>query len=235
MAHFVNKNSIIRKIWGSPDTTLFIFAGAAAEFAVNKAVDWLYFTGRLPADPLARLFSTVVYSQKIIFSELEDAHCAIDQVTAIHKGVEENRSAQIPDWAYRDVLFMLIAYSVSSFEVLQRKLSNAEKEEIFDVFYRVGLRMGLKDLPKNYSEFTIDLYRQYRKHLGDIRYWLLKQVQVLIVPKRVNELLSLGNKRYLIPILWLYKLSRKFGLDEVIIAAVLPQKYKEQVKGLSIK
>jgi hypothetical protein len=86
MAHFVNKNSIIRKIWGSPDTTLFIFAGAAAEFAVNKAVDWLYFTGRLPADPLARLFSTVVYSQKIIFSELEDAHCAIDQVTAIHKG-----------------------------------------------------------------------------------------------------------------------------------------------------
>jgi hypothetical protein len=110
----------------------------------------------------------------------------------------------------------------------------------------------LKDLPKNYSEwvvshhihlkkdtvyseFTIDLYRQYRKHLGDIRYWLLKQVQVLIVPKRVNELLSLGNKRYLIPILWLYKLSRKFGLDEVIIAAVLPQKYKEQVKGLSIK
>ena len=66
MAHFVGKNSIIREIWGSPDTTLFIFAGAAAEFAVNKAVDWLYFTGRLPADPLARLFSTVVYSQKII-------------------------------------------------------------------------------------------------------------------------------------------------------------------------
>jgi hypothetical protein len=248
MAHFVNKNSIIRKIWGSPDTTLFIFAGAAAEFAVNKAVDWLYFTGRLPADPLARLFSTVVYSQKIIFSELEDAHCAIDQVTAIHKGVEENRSAQIPDWAYRDVLFMLIAYSVSSFEVLQRKLSNAEKEEIFDVFYRVGLRMGLKDLPKNYSEwvvshhihlkkdtvyseFTIDLYRQYRKHLGDIRYWLLKQVQVLIVPKRVNELLSLGNKRYLIPILWLYKLSRSVRLDEVIITAVLPQKYKDRSRG----
>ena len=252
MAHFVNKNSIIRKIWGSPDTTLFIFAGAAAEFAVNKAVDWLYFTGRLPADPLARLFSTVVYSQKIIFSELEDAHRAIDQVTAIHKGVEENRGAQIPAWAYRDVLFMLIAYSVSSFEVLQRKLSDAEKEEIFDVFYRVGLRMGLKDLPKNYSEwliahhihlkkdtiyseFTVDLYQQYRKHLGYIRYWLLKQVQVLIVPKRVNELLSLGNTPYLMPVLWGYKLSRKFGLDELIITAVLPQKYKVQVKGLSIK
>lgn len=153
MAYFVAKNSIIRKIWGSPDTTLFIFAGAAAEFAVNKAVDWLYFTGRLPADPLGRLFSTVVYSQKIIFSELEDAHRAIDQVTMIHKGVEENRGMQIPDWAYRDVLFMLIAYSVSSFEVLQRKLMDDEKEEIFDVFYRVGARMGLKDLPSNYKEW----------------------------------------------------------------------------------
>jgi hypothetical protein len=54
---------------------------------------------------------------------------------------------------------------------------------------------------------------------------------VLIVPKRVNELLSLGNKRYLIPILWLYKLSRSVRLDEVIITAVLPQKYKDRSRG----
>jgi hypothetical protein len=67
MEYFSPKNSILRQIWGSPDTVLFIFAGSAAEFALNKAVDWLYFTGRLPADPLGRLFSTVVYSHKIIF------------------------------------------------------------------------------------------------------------------------------------------------------------------------
>ena len=251
MEYFVAKDSIIRKIWGSPDTTLFIFAGAAAEFAVNKAVDWLYFTGRLPADPLGRLFSTVVYSQKIIFSELADAHKAIDQVTSIHKSVELNRGAQIPDWAYRDVLFMLIGYSVSSFEVLQRKLSDEEKEEIFDVFYRIGQRMDLKHLPANYkewviahrehlqqdticSEFTIDLYKQYRKHLGFTRYRLLKQVQVLIVPKTINQLLSLGNTRYLIPAIWLYTLSRKFGLADVIITATLPKKYKAKVKGLRV-
>ena len=53
MKLFVAKNSIVRQIWGKSDTVLFIFAGAAAEFALNKAVDWLYFTGRLPADPLA--------------------------------------------------------------------------------------------------------------------------------------------------------------------------------------
>lgn len=54
--YFVAENSIVRQIWGRSDTVLFIFAGAAAEFALNKSVDWLYFTGRLPADPIGRLF-----------------------------------------------------------------------------------------------------------------------------------------------------------------------------------
>jgi hypothetical protein len=66
MQFFVEKNSIVRKIWGKSDTVLFIFAGASAEFALNKAVDWLYFTGKLPADPLGRLFSTVRYARKIV-------------------------------------------------------------------------------------------------------------------------------------------------------------------------
>lgn len=69
MEYFVDKNSVVRQIWGKGDTILLIFAGAAAEFALNKAVDWLYFTGRLPTDPLGRLFSTVFYAQKIVFSE----------------------------------------------------------------------------------------------------------------------------------------------------------------------
>ena len=59
MELFVEKDSVVRKIWGKGDTILFIFAGASADFALNKAVDWLYFTGKLPSDPLGRLFSTV--------------------------------------------------------------------------------------------------------------------------------------------------------------------------------
>lgn len=249
MKYFSKKNSIVQKIWGNPDTVLFIFAGAAAEFAVNKAVDWLYFTGRLPADPLGRLFSTVVYSHKIIFSELDAANRAIDQITAIHKSVEENRHAQIPDWAYRDVLFMLIYYSVTSFEVLYRSLNDGEKEEIYDAFYRVGQRMGLKELPQNYnnwviahnthlqndtvySDYTNDLYKQYLKHLGYIRYQILRQVQLMIVPKKIQELLKLGNVAYLMPVLWIYKLSRKLKLDGFILQMVMPKAYREQVKGL---
>src|SRR3954470_7975402 len=119
--YFVDEHSVVRRIWGNSDTILFIFAGAAAEFALNKAVDWLYFTGRLPADPLGRLFSTVTYSRAIMFSKKDAALRAIDAMTAIHAGVEARRAVTIPDWAYRDVLFLLIDYSIRSFELLQRK------------------------------------------------------------------------------------------------------------------
>ncbi|MER3470701.1 MAG: hypothetical protein C4330_05040 [Chitinophagaceae bacterium] len=67
--------------------------------------------------------------------------------------METARESVIPDWAYRDVLFMLIHYSIASFESLERKLSGEEKEEVFNVFYRVGVRMGLKELPSSYQEW----------------------------------------------------------------------------------
>jgi hypothetical protein len=91
MKYFVHPDSIVREIWGKADTILFIFAGAAAEFSLNKAVDWLYFTGRLPADPIGRLFSTVGYAKQIIFAEEGSAFAAIDRMNAIHSGVEANQ------------------------------------------------------------------------------------------------------------------------------------------------
>jgi uncharacterized protein (DUF2236 family) len=248
-ALFVDKNSIVREIWGKADTCLFIFAGAAAEFALNKAVDWLYFTGRLPADPLGRLFSTVIYARRIIFSDEETALQAIDQITAIHKSVEKNRGASIPDWAYRDVLFLLIGYSISSFELLDRNLKEAEKEEIFNVFYRVGMRMQLPDLPTTYnewlvmreghlkqnlvsSEFTIDLYRQYKKHLGLLRYIILKQVQLQLVPQAIKKMLPIVSVSWSKPLLWLYKILRKLKLEGPVKNALLPAKYKVQLLGI---
>lgn len=251
MKAFVNSDSIVRKIWGNADTILFIFAGASAEFALNKAVDWLYFTGKLPADPLGRLFSTVAYARMIVFTEYNNALKAIDQITAIHKNVENARGQQIPDWAYRDVLFMLIDYSIRSYEVLERKLSETEKGEVFDVFCRVGIRMGIEGLPTSYgtwkvmreqhladdmrrSLYSVDLFKQYRKHLGFVRYHLLKQVQAMIAPDRVRELLRLSKPLLLPPVLGLYKLSRKLGMDAVLKEAILPPGYKQQIKELNI-
>ncbi len=251
MEFFSPKGSIVRKIWSNADTILFVFAGASAEFALNKAVDWLYFTGKLPADPLGRLFSTVTYAQMIVFSDLEKANKAIDKITAIHAEVEANRHAQIPDWAYRDVLFLLVDYSVRCYELLYRKLSSAEKEEIYNTFYRMGLRMNLKDLPENYnnwiavreehlqqdlekSRFTIDLYKQYKKHLGLARFILLKEVQAQLVPQKVRKLLGLKKVSLLMLIVPFYKFSRRLQLDRLVKAVILPNAYKVQIKALDI-
>ncbi|UOE46866.1 DUF2236 domain-containing protein [Mucilaginibacter sp. SMC90] len=249
MDFFVDEHSIVRKIWGKADTILFIFAGAAAEFALNKAVDWLYFTGKLPADPLSRLFSTVAYSRQIIFSEREAALKAIDKINAIHKSVETERGSQIPDWAYRDVLFLLIDLSIRSYELLEKPLCLAEKTEVFDVFYNVGKRMQLKGLPINYehyvqmrqdhlehnlvnSAFTADLYQQYKKHLGFTRYHILKQAQLLTVPAQVSLQLPLGKIAWLWPVLTIYKTVKNLKPGKFFRDALLPVQYKTQIQGM---
>jgi hypothetical protein len=251
MKWFVAEGSIVRQIWGKADTVLFIFAGASAEFALNKAVDWLYFTGKLPADPLGRLFSTVLYARRIIFSDHDEATKAIDQITAIHQTVEGNRGSKIPDWAYRDVLFLLIDYSIRSFEVLERKLCDTEKAEIFEVFYRVGERMGINGLPATYPDWqlmreqhlkenlifsvhTAHLYSQYKKHLGWVRYRLLMQIQRVLVPTRVAQLLSLNGIPFISPLIGLYKLTRYIKLDSFLKATLLPVAYKAQIQSLDV-
>ena len=249
MQNFVSRDSIVRTIWGKGDTILFIFAGASAEFALNKAVDWLYFTGKLPADPLGRLFSTVSYARQIVFSPMEAANKAIDKMSSIHAAVEGARGTKIPDWAYRDVLFMLIHYSIASYELLERPLTPTEKEEVYNVFYRVGDRMGIPGLPQDYatwvpvraahlqadlkkSVYTADLYLQYRKHLGAFRYFLLREAQILVVPQRVKELLPLRSVSVLQPVIPLYKLTRFFRLDGLVKAAILPSDYQKEIRSL---
>ena len=251
MEYFVREESVVREIWGKGDTILFIFAGASAEFALNKAVDWLYYTGKLPSDPLARLFSTVTYARNIVFANKEDANKIIKKITAIHSTVEKTRKSSIPDWAYKDVLFMLIHYSISSFELLERKLTLIEKQEVFDVFYRFGLQMNLEGLPRNFnnwllmrndllnndlekSRFTIDLYQQYKKHLGIIRFTLLLEAQKLVVPTQVYQLLGFGKFSFLKPLLFLYRLMKTIKIDWFIKSILLPDKYRKEIKNLDI-
>lgn len=245
----MDKDSVVRKIWGKGDTILFIFAGAAAEFALNKAVDWLYFTGRLPSDPLGRLFSTVSYARAIVFSEKKSALRAIDAMAAIHAEVEAKRSSTIPDWAYRDVLFLLIDYSIRSYEVLERKLTLVEKDEVFRVFNRVGTQMGLKDLPQTLdewevmrqghmeqdlrcSEYTDDLFSQYRKHLGPVRYRILLEAQKLVVPQTVLQLLGFQKVTLFKQLLAVYKLGKRVNAEWLLKTLILPAKYRKQIMDL---
>lgn len=252
MQYFVHKESIVRKIWGSSDTVLFIFAGASAEFALNKAVDWLYFTGKLPSDPLGRLFSTVGYARQIVFAPAPAAEKAIYTMAHIHAGVEKKRGYSIPDWAYRDVLFMLIYYSIAAFELLNRPLTAAEKEEVYHVFYRVGVGMGVRELPPDYiswlpvraahlendllrSHYTVDLFKQYRKHLAPVRYMVLLEAQKLVVPGLVRKMLHLHSPGWIAPIVPVYKFSKKVKMDFIIRHLLLPPAYKKQIDALDVK
>lgn len=251
MKLFVEKDSIVREIWGKSDTVLFIFGGASAEFALNKAVDWLYFTGKLPSDPLVRLFSTVKYARLIVFATMDEANASIDTLRKIHSTVEQNRGAMIPDWAYRDVLFMLIHYSIASYELLERKITDDEKEEVYNVFYRVGIRMGLKELPKTYikwlpvreshlienlqeSKYTKDLFKQYKKHLGTVKYIVLIEGQKLVVPERVKKLLRFNDFSLLTIVIPIYKFSRIMKLDKLFKNILLPSEYKVQINELDV-
>ena len=247
--YFAGKDSIVREIWGKSDTILLIFAGAAAEFALSKAVDWLFFTGKLPADPIGRLFSTVTYAKRIVFSKEKEAFQAIHAINSIHGNLEDKRGYNIPDWAYRDVLFMLIDYSIRAYETLERSFTSEEKEEVLKVFNKLGKGLQIPNLPQSfssweiareqhlmanlkYSGYTRDLFEQYRKQLGKIRYDMLLGLQGMIVPKRVHELMSFKKTSIYPTLISGYKLTRAIRLDDFFKNLILPSKYKAEIKGL---
>ena len=249
MGDFVEKGSIVRRIWGHPDCILLVFAGSAAEFALNRAVDWLFFTGKIPGDPIRRFFSTVSYAQQIVFATEEDAANTIRRIASIHAGVEQARGRKIPDWAYRDVLYMLIDYSQRSFELLFRPLRNRERSELYAHFRRVGQMMEIDELPSDYDGWRGDrrlhmerdleyspnsrsLFEQYRKHLGDWRYRLLLDVQALIVPHRVRHLLGLSANNPLSYMMWSYGLVDVLGLQPAVRWALLPPEHRQAVEVL---
>jgi hypothetical protein len=249
MRDFVGKSSIVRRIWGNPDLILLVFAGSAAEFALNRAVDWLFYTNKLPEDPIGRFFSTVTYAQKIVFATEIEAQETIKRINAIHAGVENARGRKIPEWAYRDVLYMLIDYSERSFELLFRPLSNSEREELFEHFRRVGEMMEMAGLPDDYTAWQNDrrrhlerdleytphtrrLFDQYRKHLGEWRYRLLLDTQALIVPPGVRNLLNLSANNPLSYLIWSYRLVDGLGLQTLARRALLPAEHLEAVERL---
>lgn len=246
---FVDPHSIVRAIWGHPDAILLIFAGAAAEFALNRAVDWLFFTGALPRDPVGRLFSTAEYAQAIVFSDTATAERTLARITKIHQAVEQRRGQTIPEWASRAVLYLLIDYSERAYQLLQRPLTSAERAELYAVFRRVGAGLGMSDLPLHYdawrverelqlrrdlakSDYTIALYKRFRAVLGHWRYVLLLATQSAIVPAHVRYLLGLRAQPALRCFLRVYAALTAFGLRPLIQAMLVPPAYRAQVRQL---
>jgi hypothetical protein len=246
---FVARNSIVRRIWGDGDMVLLVFAGCAAEFALNRAVDWLFFTGKLPRDPIGRLFATAGYAQQIVFADERTASHAFDRIRAVHGSVERQRGESIPDWAHRDVLYMLIDYSERAHELLTRPLGADEQAELYDVFHRVGIGLQIPDLPPSYDAWRADrnvhlhrdlihgegtraLYAKYREHLGAWRYDLLMQVQSILAPEHVQGLLGLRPAEWMRPVLQVYPMLVRVGLRSLIRSLLIPAAYVGAIRGL---
>ncbi len=249
MRPFVTPGSIVRTIWGDADTILFVFAGSAAEFALNRAVDWLFTTGKLPADPLGRLFSTARFARDIAFADEAKARRSLGRIRAAHEAVERGRGQTIPAWAHRDVLYMLIDYSERAFELLHRPLTGAERDDLYDVFRRVGEGLAIPDLPGTYdawredrrrhlerdlanSDLTAELYRRYRRHIGWWRYETLLRVQSILVPDHVRRLLGLEPCGWLRPSLAAYRAMVRIGLRPLVHRLVMPPAILPRIRRL---
>ena len=124
-------------------------------------------------------------------------------------------------------------------------------QEVYNVFYRVGARMGLKELPLTYTEwlpvreahlmadlqkskYTADLFKQYKKHLGAMRFKVLIEGQKLVVPNRVKELLQFSDFSLLTPVVPVYKVSRLMKMDWLLKKILLPSDYKDQINELDV-
>src|SRR5919112_1758772 len=194
MYHPTLSSPVTRRIWGSPDAILLFFAGGAAEFAAIRAVEWLFFTGRLPGAPVERFFETVRFAQSVFFGDPAGATEAVERINRIHRHVEEARGEEIPQWAYRDMLFILIDY--------------AERDSHFGVTLALGRAMHLSGLPTTYAEYkdqrhqqlledyargplTDELYASYRRALGPLRYRLLGGGQASVLPEELRDVLGL--------------------------------------------
>jgi len=245
---FVDRRSIVRRIWGDPDLVLLIFAGSAAEFALNRAVDWLFFTGKIPQDPIGRLFSTVRYAQEIVFVDEERAMQTLGRINTQHALVEQDRRQTIPDWAYRDVLYMLIDYSERAYSLLYEPLSKAQQCELYEVFLRIGKEMYIPQLPSTYDEWKTDrrehmardlvyskhtamLFRQYRRHLGWCRYQLMLEVQSVLVPEHVCRLLDFRSNKLISGLVGTYGFITGGNVRSLVHGLLIPPRYWAEVRA----
>ena len=243
---------LAQRIWRSPDVIMLLFVGSAADFALNKAVDWLFFTNALPSAPLDRFFETVQFGQTLAFGDEAAVQAWIARVNGMHRAVEQARNAQIPAWGYRDVLFFGLDYTERGYVVVYGPLTAAERQANFSWWMAVGEALHIENLPRTYAEYqseraaqlqtdfersalTDKLYLCYRRALAARwRMWLLYAVQASLVPAPVRQMLGLRK-------IWI--IDRALGLYRYLPGGgnklrwlhrfLLPRRYTQQLANLT--
>ncbi len=196
------KENPVRKVWANPDAVLLIFAGASAEFALSKYVDWLFFTGKIPNQPVERMMSTLAYARKLLLAGADERGRALRELVRIHEQVGERRGFYIPNEAFREVLNLLIFYTEKSHHLLFGSLDMEGKNLIISEFKLIGRGMHIEELPENWQEFekqrndairenyacsdlTKELLDSYRRNLGEWYYRVLVRVYHILLPARL--------------------------------------------------
>jgi hypothetical protein len=142
---------------------------------------------------------------------------------------------------------MLIDYTERSYALLYGPLSQSQKNDVFEVFQRIGEALNIKELPTTYSEWQTDrrqhlmrdlvyskhtsmLYDSYRKHLGPLRYSLLLEVQSVLVPNEVRRLLRLNSNVIMSGMAQTYGLIGRGHLRSLVHTLLIPPRYWSEVR-----
>lgn len=218
------KENINEKIWKSTQNLVLIYIGSAGEFPLNPEVDWLFFTNALPSNPQKRFVETITKQQQIILVKSDEELKKIgEEIRQVHTNVEEARTRKekenkkMSNQAFIEVGNMIIYYAIKGYEYLYRKkLTKEEKDAVYQASKKFYEYMRINNLPKNYEEFekiyedtienrlkeneyTTKLFEAYKKDIGKIRYWVLKQaIAHFVHPKIVKKLNIKKNKFFTI-------------------------------------
>lgn len=208
------KDNITQRIWKSTENIALIYVGSAAEFALVEENHWLFFTNMLPSNPQLRFIETFKYNQMMILADKSKYTEITSRIRKIHENVELRRGKaegghpEISNDAYKLVGYMLVDYGIKGYEYLHRKeMSLIDKNTYYQDMRYIFSQMHIKNLPENYSEFLNDrkkylsklkinsnterLYSSYKKDMGILRYWILKQFQSYFIPNQISKMLNL--------------------------------------------
>lgn len=239
-----------QRIWSDPTCMLIIFAGGSAEFALHPNVDWLFYTGKLPTDPIGRFFSTIDYLREMLVASPDKREQLAKTLRSLHTDIEHARGGRIPDAAYRDVLCMDIYYSIQAVPlVFGQPLTTNEKDEVVAELVTFGDQMGIPNLPQSYdqmcemrltrfqeygpTEYTDTLLASYQRALGSVGYHSLLGLYPLLLEPELMSKLPIGPQP-LTPLLRraLYPLCRT-NLIHYVYRLGLPARMRSVVHGWS--
>ena len=204
-------HEITRQIWTDIDNLVLVYVGSAAEFPLVPENDWLFYTGKLPAQPMDRFIDTIRVNHRIFTSPRDEIRALAVQIRDVHRTLEQRRSSEegarrvISNAAFKQVGAMLIDYGIRGYEYLHRRpLSDGEKEMYYADEREFLTMMEIEDVEPDYAAFSAsrarmlsDVYARneltdrffdaYRQSLGSFRYGILTRVMACLVPDPIRE------------------------------------------------